>query len=344
MMNLISLAGTGLVTGVGLTSPASCAAIHCAIDNFQETRFLAHGGDWIIGSEVPISPPVRGSQKLVEMACLAVYECLSSVDEPNPQSVPLLLCVSETNRPGRHANIDDSLLSEIISYSDFLDPERSEIFSNGKVGGIQAIEQASAMLYEERHPYVLVAGTDSLLTANTLAALDRDHRLLTPANSNGLIPGEAAAAVLLKACPNPEPGDFLIRGVGYGREEITVHSDGPFRADGMSVAIQEAMKATGCVYDDVDYRITDISGEQYGFKEAALASARTLKKVKEEYDIWHPADCIGDVGAAIVPCMLTLAMHAAEREFAAGDGVLFHCANDDEQRGVIIGRYIDPSS
>jgi hypothetical protein len=56
-----------MMTGVGLTAEASCAAIRCAIDNFQETRFIASGGEWIIGSEVPLEEPWRGIPRLARL-------------------------------------------------------------------------------------------------------------------------------------------------------------------------------------------------------------------------------------------------------------------------------------
>jgi 3-oxoacyl-[acyl-carrier-protein] synthase-1 len=36
------------------------------------------------------------------------------------------------------------------------------------------------------------------------------------------------------------------------------------------------------------FRITDVSGERYYFKEAALALSRTLRS-EGEIDLWHPA-------------------------------------------------------
>jgi 3-oxoacyl-[acyl-carrier-protein] synthase-1 len=47
---------------------------------------------------------------------------------------------------------------------------------------------------------------------------------------------------------------------------------------------------------DFDYRIADISGEQYYFKEAALALARTLRRRKPEFDLWHPANMLEKPG------------------------------------------------
>jgi len=342
MMKPIAVIATGMVTGVGLTAPSTCAAIHCAIDNFAETRFIDSGGEWIVASEVPLDPPVRGRAKLVKMAAPAIMECLSAIKTSVPVSVPLLLCLSEEDRPGRFADLDGSMLTDIATELNVPFSSKSQVFCNGAVGGVQAIERAFELLNNGGYEYVIVAGVDTLLVAGTLSALDKNHRLLTPSNSNGLIPGEAGAAVLLTPAPDPKPGQFVLKGVGYGREEATLDSEEPLRADGMAAAIRDAFRNSGCTYDDVDYRITDISGEQYAFKEAALAASRTMKKVKEEYDIWHPADCIGDTGAAIVPVMVSVGKSAAEKELSSGDGVLFHCANNDDQRAVIIGGNLDP--
>ena len=62
------LSSFGLVTGVGLDAPSTCAAIRCAIDAFEETRFMDAGGEWIMGCEVPLEQPWRGKTKLIKMA------------------------------------------------------------------------------------------------------------------------------------------------------------------------------------------------------------------------------------------------------------------------------------
>ncbi len=64
----------------------------------------------------------------------------------------------------------------------------------------------------------------------------------------------------------------------------------------MVQALKAAFSEAGKTMADVDYRITDSNGEQYFFKEAALAVARTLRVTKEKFEIWHPADCVGEVG------------------------------------------------
>jgi 3-oxoacyl-[acyl-carrier-protein] synthase-1 len=93
-------------------------------------------------------------------------------------------------------------------------------------------------------------------------------------------------------------------GLGYGTERATILSEEPLRGDGLKEAITNAMKDASITWEQIDFRITDANGEQYWFKEASLALTRTLRMHKAEVDLWHPADSIGEIGAAIVPCVL----------------------------------------
>ncbi len=88
----------------------------------------------------------------------------------------------------------------------------------------------------------------------------------------------------------------------------------------MVAAIRAAFADARCGYGDVDFRLTDNNGEPYGFKESALAMTRTLRDRKEEFDIWHPADCVGEVGAAVVPVLRGVMLAATTKDYAAGPG------------------------
>ena len=70
---------------------------------------------------------------------------------------------------------------------------------------------------------------------------------------------------------------------------------------------------SGLGYEQMDFRIADVSGEQYGFKEAALAQLRSMRVRKKEFYIWHPADSIGEVGAATVPVILGMARQPCKK-------------------------------
>jgi 3-oxoacyl-[acyl-carrier-protein] synthase-1 len=104
----------------------------------------------------------------------------------------------------------------------------------------------------------------------------------------------------------------------------------------MVAALQQVLAGAGLTMAQIGYRMADISGEQYAFKEADLAVSRILRERHEFQDLWHPADCIGETGAAAVPGMLAVALTAARKGYAAGDPVLAHSGNDDGRRAVMV--------
>jgi 3-oxoacyl-[acyl-carrier-protein] synthase I len=336
----IAIKACGMMTSVGLDAASSCAAIRCAIDNFSETRFIDKGGEWIVGAQVSLEQPWRGLPKLVHMVVPAIKECLAQIGAVRPHQIPLLLCVAEKERAGRLEGLDDQLMHDVQKAIGVRFHERSDIIASGRVGGAMATTTARRLIYEERIPLCVVAGVDSFLVAGTLAAYEDKNRLLTSENSNGFIPGEGGAAVLIGPASTPQsqisPPDLLCLGIGTGEEKATVDSEEPLRGDGLVQALKAALADAGCLINDLDYRITDSNGEQYWFKEATLGLDRILRNRKELFEIWHPADCIGETGAAIVPAALAIALQACRKNYAFGRGPLCHFGSDSGVRIAMI--------
>jgi len=335
MVKPLSVISCGMITGVGLNSPSSCAAIRCGINNFEETRFMDKGGEWITGSAVPLEQPWRGKTKLLHFAISAIRECLNSVEKIPFHRTVLLLCTAEKDRPGRLAEIDEELLEEIQQVLEMRFHKESRVVNMGRVGGVYAIALASQLLSYSDISYCLIVGVDTLLVAPTLAVMEENDFVLTSKNSDGFIPGEAGAAVLVGLA---EPGKkgINILSTGFGNEKSSITSEEPLRADGLVQAIINALKSCNLKFHDLDFRITDANGKQYYFKEAALALTRILRERKEEFDIWHPADCIGEAGAAIVPSILCIAYVASEKKYLLGKRMLSHLGNDSGERAAII--------
>ncbi len=335
----LAIVGSGMVCGVGLSAPASCAAIRCALDNFQETRFMDSGGEWIIGSSVPMDQPWRGIPKLVKMLAMVLRECIGSNTDFAFAKVPILLCLADESRPGRMNDLDRQVFEGVQEELGISFHGRSGIIAQGRAGVATALRQAGELIHGEHFPDVIIAGVDSLLSWPALKAFEEKERLLTSRNSNGFIPGEAAAAVRVQPAKSGQTG-LLCTGLGFGREKAAVKAeDIPLRADGLVTAIRGALAAAGCDLGATDFRITDVSGEQYYFKEAALALTRILRQRKEIYDIWHPADCIGEVGAAIGPAMLSVLLAAMRKGYAPGRNVLVHAGSDNGLRSAMVLEY-----
>jgi 3-oxoacyl-[acyl-carrier-protein] synthase I len=332
---VIAIRSTGLVTSVGLDAPSSCAAIRAKLTNPSDTQFIPSGGEPIIAHQVNLDVPWRGVKKLAHMATMAIEECMVNIGRNEWSGIPLLLCVAENDRPGRLDGLDTELFMEIQTLLDTKFSADSSVVAGGRVSTGVALARARKLIYEKNYAQVLVVATDSLLTWPTLRSYVADDRILTSSNSNGFIPGEASAALLV-TLPSGV-AELQCVGMGFGVEKAHINSDDPLRGDGLTFAVKSAIADAECEMHDMDYRIADLSGEQYYFKEASLALNRVLRKRKEELEIWHPAESIGEVGATAGAASLAVMLMAAVKAYSPGQHSLLHLANDDGARVAIIG-------
>lgn len=333
---------TGLVTSVGLDAVSSCAAFRAKLTNPTETHFIDSAGERIMAHEVPLAKPWRGLAKLAKMAAMAIEEALEDLPADTWCQLPLVLCVAEAERPGRTVGLDDELFLRIQQELGVVFSPASAVVAHGRVGVAVALAQARAAIHGEGMPRVLVVAADSLLSWATLGPLVMADRLLAGQNSDGFMPGEAAGALLLGR-PEGRVGELLCTGIGFGRETAAIGSGEPLRAEGLAHAIRSALTDAGCQLHHMDFRITDNAGEQYYFKEAALAYARIQRVRKEAFDLWHPAECTGETGAASGTAVIAAAKAACEKKYAHGPNILVHLSNDGGQRAALCLQYTVPA-
>ena len=332
-----NIAAAGMVTPVGFRAPTSCAAIRAALDGFQETRFM-FDGDWLRAGVVAFPDGLGGREKLLQIVVSAIEECLAQ--RPGGGETALLLCLCALERPGRHRDLGRPFLEEVLDRLG-RPPELQRhvyIFETGSFGGVDALQLSDRLLVRRKVDRCLVVGVDSLLTAKCLTAYHKARRLVTRENADGFLPGEGAAAILLEPARVRRDSPLQCLGIGRGTETATLDAGKPLRAQGLTDAYRAAFAASSTDYTLVDYRLCDISGEQYAFKDAALALTRTMRVRKPEFDLWHPCDCVGNLGAANVPLVLGVALAAAQRGYAPGPGILCHFSADDGRRAALVLR------
>ncbi|RUX27798.1 MULTISPECIES: beta-ketoacyl synthase N-terminal-like domain-containing protein [unclassified Mesorhizobium] len=331
---MIGIVSVGMVTAVGLDAPSSCAAMRARIDGFQETRYISTPGEWLIGAPVPLPRNWVGMKRMAHLAAGAICEAFERVPEARGQTT-LILCLSEEGRPGRPVGDNGDLLRQINEIVEADPSARSRVAAHGRPAGHVALERARRMIDSGEARYVMIAGVDSYLTAGSISHFLRRERLLTASNPNGFIPGEAAAAVL---CTRASGHGIHLAGLGLSREPASIYneSDLPLRSDGMTSAYRVALEEAGFEMNRLGYRISDLIGEQYWFKQTALASLRLLRGRHEFQDLWSPTESIGNVGAAVVPLMLGMAFIAAEKGYAAGNPALVEASNDEGACGAAI--------
>jgi 3-oxoacyl-[acyl-carrier-protein] synthase-1 len=289
----------------------------------------------MLACQVQLTPPVQGVRKLVKMAAMAIQECLEGSPRASWSELPLLLCVAERDRPGRLSELDSTILTELQNVLGATFATESKVIEHGRVGVAVALAHAGRLVHEQGKPQVLIVATDSLLSSLALFAYQKALRLRNSRNSNGFMAGEAAGAVLVSG--QQSSGDVLCMGVGFGVEKAHIDSDLPMRADGLCHAISQVLIETRVTIDQCPIRLSDLSGEHYYFREAALAVARLQRKdAGEGADLWHPAECIGECGAAAGISLIAVATAGFKKGYLPGAFALAHMSNDKGERAVVL--------
>jgi 3-oxoacyl-[acyl-carrier-protein] synthase I len=324
MLDIVSI---GMVTAVGLDAPSSCAAMRARLDGFQETQFVGSSSEWVVGAPVPLPYNWIGEERMARMAAAVISECLAQAPAAREQAV-LLLCLAEEDRLGRPYGNASALIDRVAGIIKFEPRAGSQVVALGRPSGHVALNLARKILATNQAPFVVIAGVDSYLTKAAIFEYMSGERLLTPDNPNGFIPGESAAAVL---CCKAGGNTLQLLGLGLTREQAPIYNtnDLPMRGNGMTDAYRLALDETEIDMNNIGYRISDLIGEQYWFKQSALASLRLLRGRHDFQDLWSPAESLGNIGAAVGPVMLGMAFIAAKKGYAAGNPVLIDASSDE---------------
>lgn len=210
--------------------------------------------------------------------------------------------------------------------------ENVRIFRMGATAGHVAL-QAGVMSARSGQPCV-VAAADSLLSAQRLCDLSDQDRLLVDGNSDGIIPGEAAGAMMLTQDRRAAKARLL--GFGLAEEAARLNNEVALRADGLVAATRNALDEAGLQLHELDFRIADAAGESFFFKELALLSARLLRGRKVQFPLWLPAEALGDTGAAGGLCGMLWAIAGWERGYAPGPRAVAFASDPDGDRAAAL--------
>jgi 3-oxoacyl-[acyl-carrier-protein] synthase-1 len=336
-MTSISVIASGMVTAVGFNAAASLAAIRARVRNVKETNLWdASSGEYVAAGRVALPHWWIGTGKLAELVAPAIHECLVQAQPTPPGQIPIVLCVPAATRPYRFDRLDDEILDEVSYRLAVRFHPKSCLVARDQVGVAVGITIARDLISRGDATYCIVAGVDSLIDQPLVEYYIDKRRVLTPANSNGFSPGEAGSAVLIGRA-GLRKNELQIVGIGTSREEATIESELPLQGNGLTDAIGGALADAGLPIDKVQYRITDLNGEHYKFKEMVLATMRFERNRRRKlFDLWHPTEYIGDVGAAIGPVVLGLALYAGMKRYGPGPTVLCTFGSDAGERAAMV--------
>ncbi len=360
----LAITGIGAITPVGLSAPATCAALRAGIARMKElpgfrvegeafatvpavggrvpTEWLSGGpapwewpGHERFGAEAPPPPETRvppDHRRLAELAALAAREAFEEAGAGSRRPARL----------GLYAGLPDGeaappVLGDLpAALGCRLDPVVP--FAAGRAAALLALQRAAEDLAAGRADAALVVGVDSLIRAPVLARLYREGLLRCPSCPEGVIPGEGAAALFLEkegraAARGARPRAALLSAAVA--EEATAGTDRVNQAAGLTAALREAAADAGGL-SAPPLVVCDLNGDRYRALEWGMASIRTLGALHGEMPLWHPADCTGDPGAASGAVNLVWAVTAFGRGYAQRDRAVVFGASDGRPRAAAV--------
>ena len=332
----------GMLTPLGLDLAMNAAAIRAGISMYAESEHIGKHDLPIKMTRVPEEalPPLDDALKhsrelsaykkrLVQLSAHALLEVCDYAMLKKP--LPIFLAGPEPGQNGTTV-LDHAFLSSLKLQTGInFDIAASRILHLGRAGGFLAIEMAFKYIESTGEDYVLVGGVDSYHDYLRLGMLDANDRLLTSAATDGFAPGEGAGFLLLMsesaARRTKENTHVCIYRPGIAAEEGYLSSNEPYRGEGLSAAVQMAL-AQG---DDAPVKAvyTSLNGEHYWSKELGVSLIRHQQALSETVTIEHPADCFGDLGAALGPVMIGLMGQNTQGHY------LGYCSSDTQTRSAV---------
>lgn len=342
------VAGMGAITALGANVPMTAALVDAKMSAYAKSDYIASNGEPVTMAAVPdpvfqeidaqIGEGDRSNalhDRVLKMAIIALRETCSG--HTTKQAVPLLLAMPEI-QPDEEG-LTPLLPNLIDNLKPWLGTDSTRRFHSGRAAGIEAIDFAFRYLYELQHDFVLIGGSDSYQDDERLAPLADAGRLLAPGARDGFAPGEAAGFLLLtrkKEFALARAGCVVaLHPPGLGIEPGHLNSDAPYRGDGLDEAFKQALLYRDAGSQKIRRIYSSMNGERYWGKEYGVAYLRSKDDFHDEIEIEHPAEYFGDIGAAMAPVLIALAVtHLLGDAKAMAD--LVYSASDGPARGAIV--------
>ncbi len=359
----LAITGVGAVSPVGLSAPATCAALRAGLARLSEVHTCRVDGE-IVGDEpviggraptewfhggpqevewpgheqfavaVPPSPDTvvaSGAPRLAELAMPAAREAWSHAgrDETPPDRWGIWLGVDPTDKT-------QAPMEELASLTP-APPLVTHIESGGRAAALSALRVAAKAIRADEVEVALVGGVDSLLRRERIAALAEAGEVRSASHPQGVLPGEAAAFIVLERTSQAKSRDAVRATIsGVSREdEPTVGTEDPNQAYALTRVVRRVLQPLAGSENGA-LTICDLNGDRYRATEWTMAELRAFARLPGDKPIWHHADCTGDPGAASGALDLVWAVSAFAKDYAGNDTALVWGASDGPLRAAAL--------
>lgn len=338
------ITGCGATTAVGYTAEMTAASVRANMSRARESHLIDKAGEPMVLSMAGfLDGDPLGVDRLVALAAPAATEAVAPLATAIDGGMRIpILCGLSDGRPGEPPNTGAVLLQALAAQLKFVDVRKSRTLPLGHASGLVALQEAVEWIGSGKEPAVLVGGVDSYYDADVLEWLDDTRRLHSDANRDGFVPGEGAGFCLVMSEEAAAAhGSRLLASIVTITTTEELHplvSDGICTGQGLTEAFHQALETSSSQGQRADWALCDMNGESFRSREWVYAYLRTGRHHRDPLELWHPADCYGDIGAASGPVLTGIAIAAWRRSYARGPQALVWASSDTVHRSAVLLR------
>jgi 3-oxoacyl-[acyl-carrier-protein] synthase-1 len=316
----INLYATAAFTSIGLSSRETASSVRSQLSGND-----AEDGYWLDSRERRVKAELVPEEALYSLSDALLTERIGSnrtkwllqlAGTALRNDIPPLkpkppLCLALPEQEGGSPINPEKFITwlSLQTNGEFFDPAASSAEFKGRAGVLLALVKAAGLVAQTPSALVLVGGVDTFDDPVLLHRLEREERLLTDENSDGFTPGEGAGFLLVGGGEAAKKhglapiAQIAIPAVGF--EPGHMYGEEIYRADGLLKTMQDFF-AKNPPSSPVGEIYSTMNGEYFWARElgAVLSSqGGHLGPAR----LHHPAENIGDIGAAFGAVLISLA-------------------------------------
>jgi 3-oxoacyl-[acyl-carrier-protein] synthase-1 len=343
----LAVTGVGILGPVGLTASVAMHSVRTGISRLSVQPFPDRAKSWIVGSRIPAWVPYLRARRLEAFASRAFAQAWQQATlgqvRGRVSQPAIVLGAPEAIRPGYKFPTSEAVSRRWANGLGIGSVGPCEIVAAGACSAQRALQRAAQLIQSGAARVCAIGVADTQLHIRVTRWHEDNYRLKCSYLTDGLMPGEAACFLIVEneSAATSRGARVLAQIVSteVQTECATILSDNPNTAMGLTTAVRTALGEAGTIAPEVGFVWSDLNGESYRAREWAFVEVRLGFQTHTE--LFHPADCHGDVGAATDALLLGLAVQAQATGWARGKPALVFSGSEGGIRAATI---VAPSS
>lgn len=343
-MKQLAITAANSITAVGHDGRMTAASVRAGVSRLSEYDSYSDR-DYNPITVARIRGIEDGNHDTASRLSSIALKCLENLlrdyfrnDTHRPQKIHLLMGVSSEERPGQRFE-ESCMYSLQLVIKDWVDKIELDVVPQGNASMPYAIARAAELIGSDSATMCIIGGIDSLLRDSTLNWFEQAGRLksVSYGRHHGLIAGEAVGFIIIEdpeqAQQAKRPLLARITALGLAKEPSPRAARAASRNSGLTDACHNVLKDI----QDKEIRTVfgDLNGENSRALEWGMADMRCFKERHEQRQLWTPANCYGDIGAASGTVMANVVTQGFVRGWLQSP-VLMFCSDDHGPCGAVV--------